>query len=39
MFKVDVSYVLNICIYGYSFTVLAPIMILCIIPSEVTANY
>jgi hypothetical protein len=35
LFKVDIPLVLNICVYGYSFTVLAPILLLCIIPSSI----
>ena len=35
LFAVEVSYIENICIYGYSFTILAPVMLLCLIPIEI----
>ena len=35
LFAVDISLMTNICIYGYSFTVLAPVMFICIIPYEI----
>jgi hypothetical protein len=35
IFKVDISLILNICVYGYSFTPLAIVLFLCVIPSEV----
>lgn len=38
MFKVKIPLVVNICIYGYSFTILAPILILCAIPNDLTES-
>lgn len=33
MFKIDFGYILNLCLYGYSFVILIPILFLCMIPS------
>jgi hypothetical protein len=35
IFKVKIPLIVNICTYGYSFTILAPILILCAIPNDV----
>ena len=32
--KIDFGYVLNLCLYGYSFVILIPILLLCMIPSN-----
>lgn len=34
VFKIDYGYVLNLCLYGYSFVILIPILFLCMIPSN-----
>lgn len=34
LFGVDIPMMVNICIYGYSYTILIPILFLCIIPLE-----
>lgn len=34
LFGVQISLITNICIYGYSFTILLPIIVLCLIPVE-----
>ncbi len=34
LFGLDIPMMVNICIYGYSYTVLIPILFLCIIPFE-----
>ena len=35
IFKIDINLITNMCIYGYSFVILIPILILCIIPSSI----
>lgn len=33
--KFDFDYIMNLCVYGYSFTVLIPVLVVCIIPSRI----
>jgi hypothetical protein len=33
-FKVDIDLITNICVYGYSFVILIPVLFICAIPSE-----
>ncbi len=35
IFKVEIQLITSICIYGYSFTILLPLLFLCIIPIEI----
>lgn len=35
LFAFDVGYMTNLCVYGYSFTVLIPILFICLIPYDI----
>jgi len=35
MFDSNINAITTICVYGYSFTVLCPILVLCVLPYEV----
>jgi hypothetical protein len=32
LFRIDIDFLINMCVYGYSYAILVPILILCIIP-------
>ena len=34
VFKIDIDFVSNLCVYGYSFVILIPVLFACIIPSD-----
>ena len=38
IFKIEIDLVTNMCIYGYSYTILVPILLICIIPFKLIAT-
>ena len=38
LFKIDIDLITNICIYGYSYTILIPILLICIIPFKLIST-
>lgn len=38
VFRIDIDLLTNICIYGYSYTILVPILLLCIIPYKIIST-
>ena len=38
LFKIDIDLITNICIYGYSYTILIPILLVCIIPLKLIST-
>ena len=38
LFKIDIDLITNICIYGYSYTILIPIILICIIPFKLIST-
>ena len=38
LFKIDIDLITNICIYGYSYTILIPILLICIIPLKLIST-
>ena len=38
LFKIDIELITNICIYGYSYTILIPILLICIIPFKLIST-
>ena len=38
LFKIDIELITNICIYGYSYTILIPILLVCIIPFKLIST-
>ena len=38
LFKIDIDLITNICIYGYSYTILIPILLVCIIPFKLIST-
>ena len=34
MFKVDIDFITNLCVYGYSYVILIPVLFCCVIPSD-----
>ena len=38
IFRIDIDLLTNLCIYGYSYTVLIPILLVCIIPFKLVAT-
>ena len=38
IFKIDIDLLTNLCIYGYSYTILIPILLVCIIPFKLVAT-
>ena len=38
IFRIDIDLLTNLCIYGYSYTILIPILLLCIIPFKLVAT-
>ena len=38
IFRIDIDLVSNMCIYGYSYTILIPILLVCIIPFKLVAT-
>ena len=38
IFRIDIDIITNMCVYGYSYTILVPILILCIIPYKLVST-
>ena len=38
VFRIDIDLLTNVCIYGYSYTILVPILLLCIIPYKIVST-
>ena len=38
IFRIDIDLITNICIYGYSYTILIPILLICIIPLKLIST-
>ena len=38
VFKIDIDLLTNMCIYGYSYTILVPILLVCIIPCKIIST-
>ena len=38
VFRIDIDLLTNMCVYGYSYTILVPILLICIIPSKLIST-
>jgi len=38
IFRIDIDLITNMCVYGYSYTILVPILILCLIPYKLVST-